>query len=269
MIKKLLLSAVVAMILPQAVMARHSNYSPMAPRTISAESSKKDFSFGLTKLPGNSVDSLEAVNRNGPWVVNYWVLDRYFLRPIAHGYSHLPEFSKTGIHNFFANISDLTGSVDNLALGQVTDSSLSFCRFSLNTTVGLLGLFDVASSFGIERRPMNMSTVLGRYGVDQGLYLMVPGIGPSTERDVHGSMFDSWPYMAVDGGIGFVLKFIDVIDTRAALIPQEKLIDNAVDSYAQMRQIYLMHAQGKVDPNAAMDVQEDKNVEEFIDEIDD
>ena len=74
--------------------AAHSSLSPMSPRQKTVVVTKKDYSYGLTVLPGNSIDGLEYINRNLGWRTNYEILDRYILRPVAHGYDKLPEGAK-------------------------------------------------------------------------------------------------------------------------------------------------------------------------------
>ena len=78
----------------QTVNAAHSTYSPMAPRQLSVKASHAYYSYGLSILPGNSIDSIEVLNRNVFWRGNYLVFDRYLLRPVAHAYAKLPNFIK-------------------------------------------------------------------------------------------------------------------------------------------------------------------------------
>ncbi len=247
--------------------ARHAGYSPMAPRQISAEASKADYSYGLTVLPGRTIDSIEGFNRMA-FKTNYYVIDRYLLRPVAHGYALLPTFSRTGIHNFISNVWELPYTVNNAVLGNFKDSFTSLGRFAVNSTIGILGFIDVATPIGLEKREMEMDTVMGRYGMDSGTYVMIPGLGPYTERSFHGSMIDGWPLYLLTWPVSLSFRAISAIDTRAGLIPQEEMIDNAIDPYSQMRIVYLQYHEGKVNPDAAMENKTDENVEEFIDEID-
>ncbi len=251
-----------------AAMAAHSSYSPMAPRQISAKASHADYSYGLTILPGNSIDSLYEFNKNYPWRMNYYVLDRYILRPVAHGYNKLPQFTRTGVHNFIENIADINNTVNNTFVGDFRGSAYSFSRFLINTTVGVLGLFDVASAMGIEKKTMAFDTVLGRAGVDSGAYLMIPVLGMNTERSLHGSFVDNWPFYFFNPLVGISYKVVRAVDTRADYVAQEEMIDKSVNPYVQTRTFYLQYLEGKVHPNAAMDIKKDENVEEFLDEID-
>ncbi|MGN0893379.1 MAG: VacJ family lipoprotein [Succinivibrio sp.] len=248
--------------------AAHSSYGPMAPRQISLKSSKADYSYGLSVLPGNSIDSLEPVNRYAMWYLNYNIIDRYFLRPVAHGYAKLPKWTRTSVHNFCSNLDDINNIVNNALIGEFSDSTTSLGRFSINSTIGLLGFIDVASYLGLEKKAMSMNTVLGKAGSDQGTFFMVPFYGPASQRSMSGNYIDSWPFFPFGAWPALAVGAIEGLDQRAALIPQEEIIDKAVDPYAQTRQIYLMYQEGLVNPEAAMKVSEDENLSEFLDEID-
>ena len=242
--------------------ATHTSYNPMAPRQVYQTLAEKDYSYGYSILPGNSIDGIEPANRYVGWGFNYYVLDRYFLRPVAHGYAHLPHFVQDGVGNFFSNVSEVNNTLNNLLLGQFSDSATSFGRFLINSTLGLLGLFDPASHMGLEQKRMKMNTVLGRYGVDQGEYLMVPFYGPSTERGLHASQIDNWYYFALNEPfVTAACYLISGIHERAQLIEQEEFIDGSVGPYAQMRQIYLSYEQVLVDPDVVM-----KDISESLDD---
>lgn len=265
-------AALLALAMTLPAHAQHMSLNPMAPRQIYKELSNADYSYGYTILPGNSIDGIEPFNRYVGWSVNYYALDRYFLRPLAHGYSHLPEFMRDGVDNFFSNISDVNATVNNLFLGQFADSGTSFARFFINSTIGLLGLFDPATHLGIKQRSMSFDTVMGRYGADQGEYLMLPFYGPGTERSVEGGAVDSWYYYLIgEPFITAACYLIKGINTRAKFISQEKFVDDAVDPYATMRQLYLSYEQGLVDPNAAENKGDNdkSNIDEsYLDEVD-
>ncbi|MGN1280720.1 MAG: VacJ family lipoprotein [Succinivibrio sp.] len=270
MIKKILSTFVtLSLLVPvSAVFASHSSYGPMAPRQISVKASKADYSYGLSVLPGNSIDSFEPVNRYAMWYLNYNIIDRYILRPVAHGYAKLPDWTKSSVHNFCSNLEEINNTLNNALIGEFSDSSVSFGRFSINSTIGLLGFIDVAKYMGLENKTMSMNTVLGRAGADQGNFYMLPFYGPATDRSITGNYIDSWPYIPFGPWPALVVGAIEGIDQRAAMIPQEEVIDKAVDPYAQLRQIYLMYQEGLVNPDSAMNVSEDQNLSEYLDEID-
>lgn len=250
--------------------ASRSTYNPMAPRVLYEKAQERDTSYGLSILPGNAIDGTEGLNR-AMWFVNYDIFDMYVLRPVAHGYAALPQFVQDGTGNFFSNITELNSTINNLFVGRFTDSAISLARFTINTTFGILGLMDVATRTGIEQRSMDMTTVLGKGDMDQGSYLMVPIYGPTTTRSAQGSAVDATPYYFVNFWISAVCYVIRGVHARAQLIDQEGLIDNAIDPYAQTRDIYLMYQEGKVNEGAATapasDTEEEFD-ESILEEID-
>ena len=267
--KKFVAAVLLCLFTSTSALAAHSSYSPMAPRQLSQEASEADYSYGLSILPGNSIDSVDPFFRYVGWSINYYFLDRYLLRPVAHGYAALPGPVQTGFGKFLSNRREVNNTVNNAVLLDPAAAGISLCRFLINSTIGLLGFIDVASYMGLERREMDMGTVLGRYGVDQGMYMMVPVMGPSTERDLTGATIDSWPYVAIDNfGLEIVINLFEAIHNRAQLINQESLIDNAVDPYNQTRTFYLMYREGKVNPQATEKKTEENIDESYLDEID-
>ena len=149
----------------------------------------------------------------------------------------------------------------------MSSSLTSLGRFGINSTIGILGFIDVASAMGLEAAPMDMSTVLGRAGMDQGPFLMVPAYGPTTAREVHGSVVDDVPFMALPFYVTFAKWALSGIHARAQLVEQEGVVDNSLDPYITTRDMYLMYSEGQVDPNAALQVDEEVLDEAFLDEI--
>ncbi len=249
--------------------ASRSILNPMAPRVIHQQAYEQDYSYGYSILQGNAIDSLETPNRVVGWTLNYEIFDRYFLRHVARGYSQLPSGVQNSVGNFLFNLTELNNIVNNALLADAQASAISLGRFGINSTLGILGLFDVASELGLERQPMAMETVLGRAGTEQGPYLMVPLYGPATARDVHGDMADSWPYMFVPFYVKLAQWCLSGVHTRAMLLDQEGVVDKAIDPYAATRDIYLSYNEGLVDPDAAMRADEEPAFDEsYLDEID-
>ncbi len=267
---KALATAIFMMGLSTTAMAAHSTYNPMAPRQISVVASEKDYSYGLTVLAGNSIDSVDPFFRYVGWYPNYYVLDRYLLRPVAHAYAKLPDPIQSGVGNFFQNLQDINNSVNHLFVGDLSSSGVSVSRLAINSTLGILGLVDVASYIGLDYREMTMDTVFGKAGMDQGMYMMMPILGPYTERSAHADAIDNWPYYIMGNPwISAILWTVETVHDRSKLIPQESVVDNAFDPYIATRQVYLMYTEGKVNPNASMQEQQsDENVESYLDEID-
>lgn len=249
--------------------AMRSNINPMSPRTTSVLKYSDDYSYGFSVLASSSIDSIEKVNR-AFFFVNYNVFDKYILRPVAVGYSYLPNFIQIGTGNFFSNIDDATSILNHVFLGEVKDASLTLARFGINSTLGLLGLFDVAGDMGIEKKSMSLSTVLGSYGMKQGMYLHIPGYGPTAARDLQGAVVDGWPYFLVPTYVSIGAYIVEGVHNRAQLLEQDGLIANAIDPYVQMRDVFLMYEQGKVNKvtGISTETQDEQLDESFLDEID-
>ena len=244
--------------------------NPMSPRQTSVQNSEKSYNYGYSLLAGSAIDSLERANRGG-FYLNYDIFDSYVLRPVAHGYAALPVFVQDGVGNFLTNIDDVTSTVDNIFVLRFKDALTSLSRVLINSTIGIGGLFDVAGSFGIERKPMSMATVFGIWGQQQGPYLMIPVYGPTTGRALQGNTIDSAPFFFTPWYVNAVHFALSGIHARAALIEQEGLVDNAIDPYVQTRDFYLMYQQGQVNKAMGIDapvLKEENLDDEFLDEID-
>lgn len=134
-------------------------------------------------------DPFEPVNR-AVFVFN-GALDHAAIKPAARVYARVvPEPARVGVSNFFANIGDAWSAVNNALQGKGRQASDSFARLLLNSTFGLLGVFDLASKAGIERHKQDFGQTLGHWGVGPGPYLVLPVLGPSTLRDTAGLPLD-------------------------------------------------------------------------------
>ncbi len=191
---------------------------------------------------GNPKDPIEGFNR-AMFGFNEAV-DRAVLKPVAQGYDAvLPTPVRTGVTNFFGNIADLFIGVNNLLQGKPADALNDWGRVLVNSTVGILGLIDVASQMGMEKHEEDFGQTFGRWGAGDGAYVVLPLFGPRTVRDTVGLLVD----VSVDpiANIGHVptrnsLLALRIIDTRADLLPADKVIEEAaLDKYAYVRDGYL------------------------------
>ncbi|HEX7987439.1 MAG TPA: VacJ family lipoprotein, partial [Duganella sp.] len=111
-------------------------------------------------------------------------VDTYALKPVATVYRDVtPSFVQTGVGNFFGNLGDAWTAVNNLLQGKGEAGMTDVTRFALNSTLGILGLFDIASEAGLQKHKEDFGQTLGTWGVSSGPYLMLPLLGPSTVRD--------------------------------------------------------------------------------------
>ncbi len=119
-------------------------------------------------------------------------LDKYVLLPATNGYKAVtPDPVERGVHNFFNNLGEVKNFGNSVLQGDMQSSVISFNRFVVNTTFGVLGLFDVATKLGLERQKEDFGLTLAHYGVKSGPYLVLPVFGPSSLRDASGIGVDS------------------------------------------------------------------------------
>ncbi|MDH1261369.1 MULTISPECIES: MlaA family lipoprotein [unclassified Pseudomonas] len=175
-------------------------------------------------------------------------LDTYALKPLAQGYQTVtPKFLEDGVHNVFGNLGDVGNLANNLLQGKIHDAGVDTSRLLLNTTIGVLGFFDVAKQMGLNKTDEDFGQTLGVWGLDSGPYLVLPFLGPSSVRDAAGRLPDSLlePYPYMDHvPTRNVTRGVDVVDTRASLLSAEKLISG--DKYIFIRNAYLQNREFRV-----------------------
>ena len=168
--------------------------------------------------------------------------DRWFLKPIAQGYQTItPDPVENGVSNLFANLFEVTTIVNDLLQFKLAQAASDTGRFLVNSTVGLLGLFDVASHIGLEKHNEDFGQTLGYWGVGSGPYVVVPLLGSYTLRSGAGGITESQT-TAFSQYVDHVptrnqLLFAQVIDKRAGLLSAEELITG--DRYSFIRDAYL------------------------------
>ena len=196
-------------------------------------------------------------------------LDRYFLKPVAHGYRAVtPDPLERGVTNFIANIYEFNTIINSTLQARPEDAFDATGRFIINTTVGLLGFIDVASAMGIERKPADFGQTLAVWGVDQGPYLMLPVLGPRTVRSGAGGLFDSYtgvPYLFGDSEDVMAFFALETLDIRAQLIKADDLVSG--DRYIFVREVYLQRREafvkgGKIEDSFS-DFEDEEDFEDF------
>lgn len=198
--------------------------------------------LGGCATSGNPRDSAEGFNR-AMFAFNEG-LDKAVIKPVATGYDTvLPSPIKTGVTNFFGNISDLFIGINNLLQGKVAAGFGDFGRVAVNSTVGILGVIDVASDIGLEKHEEDFGQTFGRWGVGSGSYLVVPFFGPRTVRDTVGLVLDVAADPVANHGhvpTRNTALALRIVSDRATLLPADKVIDEAaLDKYSYVRDAYL------------------------------
>jgi phospholipid-binding lipoprotein MlaA len=175
--------------------------------------------------------------------------DQYLLRPVAVGYTRaVPSEFQRGLHNFFNNLTYPTVIVNDLLQGKFAQAGRDTGRFLFNTTVGLGGFLDPATRIGLTRNEEDLGQTLGYWGVGQGWYLMLPFLGPSTNRDLVGRVGDSFsdPTFYADSEISIPVGVAGAVDTRAQFLGADRLLAQQYDRYIFIRSLYLQSRQNDV-----------------------
>jgi len=211
---------------------------------------------GCATTTVNPDDPLENWNR-GAQSFNDDV-DEMILKPMAKGYvSITSESVNQGVTNFFSNITDIRVTINDLLQFKLLQGSMDASRFVINTTVGVAGIFDVATTINLPRHNEDFAQTLGVWGVPAGAYVVLPFWGSSSPRGMAGLLVDALmnptTYTFLLGGAGVAVASLsadtlDVTDTRADLLLVDKVIDEAAvdrylflkDAYQQQRE-YLVH----------------------------
>ncbi|WP_269618406.1 MlaA family lipoprotein [Zhongshania sp. BJYM1] len=193
------------------------------------------------------------------------IADQYVLQPVARGYRKVtPSFVDQSIANFFNNIGEIKNIGNDALQGNGGDVLISTGRFVINTTVGVLGMFDVAGQIGLERDSEDFGQTMAVWGIGNGPYLMLPFLGPSTLRDGTGRVVDS--YTSVTQGIDperaqYGMMLLDLLQTRASLLGTEELVSG--DKYTFIKDVYLQRREFLINDGKLKDDFGDEDFESF------
>ena len=187
-------------------------------------------------------------------------MDRAIVRPLAVGYRKLPNGIRTVTSNFLNNLSNLVTIPNNALQGELGKAGNNLARLGINSTVGILGLFDVATAMGFEEyEKEDYGQTLGKLGNGPGCYLVLPILGPSTARDTFGTVIgmfggDPWYNVTVKNDTRhfkdsdfYISKATNGVDFRAKnLNALDNLEENSMDFYASVKSLYLQDRQQKI-----------------------
>ena len=172
------------------------------------------------------------------------------VRPVAVGYDKImPDPFQRGVGNFFRNLDTPVTFVNQVLQGKFRQSGSSIGRFLLNSTVGLLGFFDVATKVGMPYYNEDLGQTLAKWGYEDSRYLMLPFFGPSTFRDGTGRLADSYIHpvgRAIHGRNKWGLLIFRGIDQRARFLEQDGELEQAYDPYVLMRDVWLQNRQYQI-----------------------
>jgi len=178
-------------------------------------------------------------------------IDQAVLKPAAKAYeAATPLPVRAGVDNFFSNAGDLMTGVNNGLQGKPTSVLTDFARLLINSTLGIFGLFDVASEMGLTKQEEDFGQTLARWGVGEGAYLFLPFFGPRTLRDGAGLIVDIAtrplsPLLTTDEAIAS--GALQALNIRAKLFSAENVMETAAtDKYAYLRSAYLQRRKSQV-----------------------
>jgi len=189
-------------------------------------------------------------------------LDLQVASPVARFYKRItPDFIEIGVTNFTQNVEDLSIGFNNILQGKIKSGFSDLGRFTLNSTIGIGGFLDIATDMGLEKHDEDFGQTLAVWGVPDGPYLVLPGLGPSTMRDTLAMIPDAFltPLWLIDHDrTSYSLTAIDLIDTRARYLGLESVVIG--DEYLFYRDAYLQSRQFEI---------KDGEIEDDFDDFDD
>jgi len=241
--------------------------------------SGSDGTVELSKSSGknqSSKDCFEGINR-ATFAFNQG-LDKIVFKPVAQTYRQLPTPIKEGTSNVLDNLSNLITIPNNVLQGDFKSAGTNTARLIVNSTLGILGIFDIADVLGFpEYVREDYGQTLGSYGLGHGCYLVLPVLGPSTVRDTAGMFINVMggdPYYRLsvngnneylDGELYAATKMLSGIDFRAKNLDSiDNLEQNSMDFYASVKSLYLQDRERKIaNTNTSLDTMEDSDWEEI------
>ena len=214
----------------------------------------------LSNTAKSEIDPLKNINERTHNLNQ--TLDVQFASPIARFYKRVtPDFIEISITNFTRNMEDLSIGINNILQGKLNDGISDITRFAINSTLGIGGFIDVASGLGLDKNDEDFGQTLAVWGVPDGPYLVLPGLGPSTMRDTLSMIPDAFltPLWLIDHDrTAYSLTAIDLVDTRARYLGLESVVIG--DEYLFFRDAYLQSREFEI-----LDGQVDDDFDEFDD----
>ena len=197
------------------------------------------------------------------------VLDHYVLRPVAVGYTYIPEPIRYAVSNFYNNLRDFVSLANDILQLDGTDTMQTTMRISINSTFGLLGLIDVSSSLGLPQYTNTFGNTMKVWGWQDSSYFLVPFLGPATFRDQLGIIpdvyFNPLFWIIHDPWISYSIFAINLIDQRSQYLGQDKLLTQTLDPYATVRDVYLQRKGAYKYPSESQG-SESESLDNLIDE---
>lgn len=228
------------------------------------------FCFSLLLLTGCASTTGSIVSKDDPYEeFNRSMfsfnesLDDYLGEPVSSAYDYItPDFVQTGIGNFFDNLKGINVVLNDLMQGKLLQAGEDTGRFLLNTTVGLAGVFDVATEVGLEKHDEDFAQTLAVWGVPQGPYLVLPILGSLTGRGIPGLLFDTAANPATYSPVP--VRALEMLNARANADAALKVLDEgAIDPYVFTRESFLQLRKNLITDGQA-ELEDDLDVDELL-----
>lgn len=201
---------------------------------------------------------IERVNK-ASYNATDWA-DQYLVKPVAKGYKAvMPDPAERAVSRAFANIREIGTAANSLLQGKVGQAANDSGRVLANSTLGILGLFEVAESMGLKKnQPEDFGQTLAKWGVGAGPYVFIPMLGPSTLRDAPSRVVDYFlnPLNYIDDSRSrYALNVTDLLQSRAALLETEEIISG--DRYLFLKDAYLQRREYLINDGQLSDEEDD------------
>jgi len=232
---------------------------------------------GCATMPQNDqnvspVDPYENTNRTFYKITD--AVDRHVLEPVANAYIvNVPSPLRRSIGNFYDNVAYPNVALNAFLQGKVQQGLEDTLRFAINSTIGLFGLFDMATPMGLKQNDEDFGQTLGVWGVDAGSYLFLPFLGPSSRRDVSGipiSVVTNALFYITSAAVFAPIGVLGIIDKRARLSGSMHIRDQAaLDAYLFVREASLQQRRHKIydgnpPPESYDDPSQDDSLEDSL-----
>lgn len=220
---------------------------------------------GCASKASNPDDPFEHFNRKVYAFNN--VVDKVALKPAAKIYKTIvPGPVRKSVNNFYTNVDMIPTVGNDLLQAEIKWAAKDTWRFAINSTIGIGGLFDVAAKFGLPPHANDLGLTLAKWGDKKSPYLVIPLLGPSTLRDGAGWLFQFAiysPYVYIDNdAIIYGLLGLRYVDLRSQMLDADRLMEQALDKYAFMRDAYIQHRNylitGEQQDNGSLFVDDEK-----------
>ncbi len=218
-------------------------------------------------------DPLEVINRPF-WTFTWDYVDKYLAKPASEVYTtYTPPFLRTGLYNMALNLNEPASIINNVLQLKFENAAKSTGRFVLNSTIGLFGFYDPASDFGWAGEQEEFGEVLGSYGIGDGPFLVIPGLGPSSVREEVGDYIDGlyWPMSVISFWPNIARLSILALEQRAAVRDQEQLVLDSADPYEFIKNAYFQNMNYRLydgNPPIVIDEEQEAEIEALLEEFD-